>query len=54
MKTMTEAKPLPMEILDKAASVLRALAHPHRLRIIELLSGGPMNVTDLGLQARTP
>lgn len=33
-----EAYPLlPMERLEQAASILRVLAHPHRLRICELL-----------------
>jgi len=28
---------LPMPLLEKMADVLRTLAHPHRLRIIEML-----------------
>ena len=45
--TMTTAERIPMEVLDQAASVLRVLAHPHRLRIVELLSDGPMVVSQL-------
>mgnify|MGYP003585829235 CR=1 FL=1 len=33
---MTAAS-LPVELLERMASVLRVLAHPHRLKIIELL-----------------
>jgi DNA-binding transcriptional ArsR family regulator len=28
---------IPMEVLEEAASAMRVLAHPHRLRICELL-----------------
>jgi DNA-binding transcriptional ArsR family regulator len=44
---MSDAKPLPMEVLSRAAAVLRVLAHPHRLKIVELLSAGPMSVSQL-------
>ena len=33
-----------MEVLEQAASVMRVLAHPHRLRICELLQTGNMAV----------
>ncbi|MCJ7593669.1 MAG: metalloregulator ArsR/SmtB family transcription factor [Desulfobacterales bacterium] len=32
---------------ERAADVLRAVAHPVRLKIIELLSGGEMTVTQI-------
>lgn len=38
---------LPMEVLEKAAAVLRVLAHPQRLRIVELLADGPKHVGEL-------
>lgn len=38
---------LPMEVLEQSAAVLRVLAHPHRLRIVEILMDGPMVVSDL-------
>lgn len=44
---MSSRDGIPMEVLDQAASVLRVLAHPHRLRIVELLSSGPRAVSDL-------
>ncbi len=33
--------------LEEAAAVLKAVAHPVRLRIVELLEGGEMTVTEL-------
>lgn len=38
---------LPMPVLEHAASVLRVLAHPHRLRIVELLTGSRQSVGEL-------
>lgn len=38
---------IPMPTLEKAAAVLRVLAHPHRLRIIELLADGSKHVSEL-------
>jgi len=38
---------IPMEILEKAADVMRVLAHPHRLRICELLADGDVSVGEL-------
>jgi DNA-binding transcriptional ArsR family regulator len=43
-----------MDVLARAAAVLRVLAHPHRLRIVELLSDGPMNVSELTGALRLP
>lgn len=42
MKCVNEL--IPMERLEQAATVLRLLAHPHRLRICELLSSDRMPV----------
>ncbi len=36
-----------VERLEKAAEVLKAVAHPTRLRIIQLLEGGERNVSDI-------
>ena len=36
-----------MQVLEQAASVLRILSHPHRLKIVELLSGGRKTVGEL-------
>jgi DNA-binding transcriptional ArsR family regulator len=38
---------LPDEMLEQAADCLRTLAHPVRLRIVELLSLGSVPVTEL-------
>lgn len=50
--SLTNRQPIPMQTLEKAASVLRVLAHPHRLRIIELLSEGPRHVGDLAAELK--
>lgn len=44
---MSDSNPLPLDVLSKAAAVLRVLAHPHRLKIVELLLSQPMNVSEL-------
>lgn len=38
---------LPMERLEQAASILRVLAHPHRLRICELLMNQRICVNEI-------
>ncbi len=38
---------LPTEALDRAAGMLRVLAHPHRLRIVEILLEGRHSVGEL-------
>jgi len=35
------------DLSEKMAKVLKAIAHPERLRIIEILTGGEMNVTEI-------
>jgi DNA-binding transcriptional ArsR family regulator len=39
-----EVNLIPMSRLEKAAGVMRVLAHPHRLRICELLMNGRVPV----------
>jgi DNA-binding transcriptional ArsR family regulator len=34
---MNKKPPLPVELLERMASALKVLAHPHRLKIVELL-----------------
>jgi ArsR family transcriptional regulator len=41
------AVPIDVTRLEEAAEVLKAVAHPIRLRIIELLENGEMTVTEL-------
>jgi DNA-binding transcriptional ArsR family regulator len=38
---------LPLDVLERAAGVLKVLAHPHRLRIVELLSDKRLTVGQL-------
>jgi len=40
-------KPIPMAVLERTAAVLRVLAHPHRLKIIELISSRPLTVGEV-------
>ena len=40
------------EVLDRAAALLKVLAHPHRLRIVELLSQRAMPVGELAVELR--
>ncbi len=40
-------QPVPLSALEEAARVLRVLAHPHRLKFIELLMGGRLSVGEL-------
>lgn len=40
-------KGVPTEALDRAASLFRACGDPARLRLLEVLSTGEQNVTDL-------
>ncbi|MCH7960976.1 MAG: hypothetical protein IIC49_01440 [Planctomycetes bacterium] len=39
-RTATQLPPIPIEMLEESARVLRVMAHPHRLRFIELLMRG--------------
>ena len=38
---------LPLERLEEAAECLKVLAHPHRLRIVEMLLSGTFTVGEL-------
>ncbi|MDM8008656.1 MAG: metalloregulator ArsR/SmtB family transcription factor [Phycisphaerae bacterium] len=38
---------IDMNVLEQSAAVMRVLAHPHRLRICELLMAGRVSVNDL-------
>ena len=43
----TDDSLIPMVILEQSAAVMRVLAHPHRLRICELLMAERVSVNDL-------
>ncbi len=47
MMAVTRDKRIPAESLEQAADVLRVLAHPRRLRMLEVLAGQHVTVGDL-------
>ncbi len=47
MSRLKAPAPLCMDDLEACAQVLRVLAHPHRLKIVELLMGGQLCVGEL-------
>lgn len=51
MQTMTM---LPDPLLAHAAQVLRALAHPKRMRLAEILLDGPLPVHELSQRSGMP
>ncbi|HOW71838.1 MAG TPA: metalloregulator ArsR/SmtB family transcription factor [Phycisphaerae bacterium] len=53
---MLDATPtlVPLARLEQAASVLRVLAHPHRLRICDLLLNGRLSVKQIADHLRIP
>jgi ArsR family transcriptional regulator len=46
---MTDTRPLPIpaEVLQRSAEVIKCLGHPMRLRLLELLEHGERSVSDL-------
>ena len=50
----TKSKLLPPDALEQAAECLRALAHPHRLRIVQMLLGGRYTVGELAEACEIP
>ncbi|HUU84415.1 MAG TPA: metalloregulator ArsR/SmtB family transcription factor [Phycisphaerae bacterium] len=47
-------KPIPIEALERTAAMLRVLAHPQRLRIVELLSEKRLTVGELAAAIGIP
>jgi DNA-binding transcriptional ArsR family regulator len=45
---------IPLSVLEQAATALRVLAHPHRLRICELLMGERVSVKELAAHLKIP
>jgi DNA-binding transcriptional ArsR family regulator len=43
----TAAELIPLEALSQAAECLRTLAHPHRLRMVQMLLSGSYTVGEL-------
>lgn len=52
MVKVRRAKRIPTKTLEEAAPVLRVLAHPHRLRIVEVLLQEPVSVTELAAKVK--
>lgn len=53
-KQKTKAEWLDLESLAQAAECLKALAHPHRLRIVEMLLAGRYTVGELAQACGIP
>jgi len=51
---MTTTRPLDPKILRHCAAALRTLSHPDRLRIVESLEAGPLDVSELTARLRRP
>lgn len=51
---MLNARPLDPKVLRHCAAALRTLSHPDRLRIVEALENGPLDVTELTTRLRRP
>lgn len=54
MKSRKRVKLTPMEALTQAAECLRVLAHPHRLRMIQLMMQGDYTVGELAAACQIP
>ncbi|WP_145445534.1 ArsR/SmtB family transcription factor [Mucisphaera calidilacus] len=52
--TQPTTDPLPMGLLEQAADALRVLAHPHRLKIVEILLQQRLTVGQLATELRLP
>ena len=50
----TKTELLCMEALEQAAGCLRTVAHPHRLRMIQMLLGGTYSVGELADACNIP
>ena len=51
---MSKARPLDPKVLRHCAGALRTLSHPDRLRIVEALENGPLDVSELTTRLRRP
>ena len=49
-----KSKLIPLESLEQAAECLRTLAHPHRLRMVQMLLGGRYTVGELAEACEIP
>ena len=51
---MSKSQPLDPKVLRHCAGALRTLSHPDRLRIVEALENGPLDVSELTTRLRRP
>ena len=51
---MSTATTLDPKVLRHCAAALRTLSHPERLRIVEALEAGPLEVSDLTTKLKRP
>jgi DNA-binding transcriptional ArsR family regulator len=51
---MSKPSPLDPKVLRQCAGALRTLSHPDRLRIVEALEKGPLDVSALTTRLRRP
>ncbi len=54
MPAKTKLKLTNLEALGRAAECLRTLAHPHRLRMVQMLLQGPFTVGELAAACDIP
>ena len=54
MMAMKTGKLIPMATLERSAAVMRVLAHPHRLRICELLMHDRIPVNEIAEHLEIP
>lgn len=54
MKTATKLRLTEMDALGQAAECLRTLAHPHRLRMVQMLLQGDYTVSELAEACELP
>lgn len=54
MTTANQLRLLPLDALERAAECLRTLAHPHRLRIVQMLLQGRFSVGELAESCQIP
>jgi len=52
--TKTKATLLPLAALEQAAECLKTLAHPHRLRMVQMLLQGRYTVGELAMACEIP
>ncbi len=53
-RSPVKTKLIPLEVLAEAAECLRLLAHPHRLRIVQMLLSGRYTVGELADACEIP